>query len=148
MSINSKIISFIERHHVMTLATVAEGTPYCANLFYSWMGESECFVFSSDKSTRHAKDAITNSNVSGSILLESKIIGKLQGLQFQGEMKLCSEIESELAASAKRSYFKRFPYAIAMASEIELWILKPQFLKYTDNTLGFGKKLIWGDEKF
>lgn len=147
MEIESKIVSFIERHHVMTLSTVAGGSPYCSNIFYSWLNDSKCFVFASSQLTRHGKDAITNSSVAGSIVLESKVIGKLQGLQLQGEMYLCSTIKSDLAKSAKRSYLKRFPYAVAM-SDLELWILKPTFLKYTDNTLGFGKKLICGNEKF
>ena len=147
MEIDSKIVSFIGRHHVMTLATSGGPIPYCSSIFYSWMGESECFVFASSQSTRHGKDALAQSSVAGSITLESKIIGKLQGLQFQGEMTLCSEIDSDFAKSARRSYLKQFPYAIAIP-DLELWVLKPHFLKYTDNTLGFGKKLIWGDEKF
>lgn len=148
MAIDSKIISFIERHHVLTLATVGDKTPHCSSLFYSWLKESECFVFASAQSTRHAKDAMAQGDVAASIVLESKIIGKLQGLQLQGDMKLCLEESAELLKAAKRSYLKRFPYAITMISDSELWILKPYFLKYTDNRLGFGKKLTWGDEKF
>ncbi len=131
----------------MTLASVGDSTPYCSNIFYSWMDESESFVFASSQTTRHGKDALAHCAVAGSIVLESKIIGKLQGLQLQGDMVLCSSLDSDLAKSARRSYLKRFPYAAAMP-DLELWILKPHFLKYTDNTLGFGKKLIWGDEKF
>ena len=147
MAIDSKIVSFIGRHHVMTLATVGVKTPYCSNIFYNWMAEFECFVFASSQSTRHGKDAIVQCAVAGSIVLESKIVGKLQGLQLQGEMKMCSTIDSGVAKSAKRSYLKRFPYAVAIP-DLELWVLEPHFLKYTDNTLGFGKKLTWGDEKF
>ena len=131
----------------MTLATVGDEVPYCSNIFYSWLDEYECFVFASSQSTRHGKDAIVQSAVAGSIILESKIIGKLQGLQFQGEMKLCSTVDGELSKYAKRSYLKQFPYAVAMP-DLELWVLQPHFLKYTDNTLGFGKKLTLGDERF
>lgn len=147
--LDSKIISFIEKHHVMTLATVGDKIPHCSNLFYSWLKEYECFVFTSSSTTRHAKEAITHQNVAGSILLETKIVGKIRGIQLQGDMLLCSSIDNAIAVAAKKSYLKRFPYAIAMPNvEIDLWILKPYFIKYTDNTLGFGKKLLWGDEKF
>ena len=41
----------------------------------------------------------------------------------------------------KMTYIKRFPYtAIA---DLTLWRLEADFMKLTDNTLGFGKKLIW-----
>ena len=36
-----------------------------------------------------------------------------------------------------------FPYA-ALA-ELTLWAIAPDFMKFTDNTLGFGKKLIWNN---
>ena len=31
----------------------------------------------------------------------------------------------------------------AALAELTLWALVPDYLKFTDNTLGFGKKLIW-----
>jgi uncharacterized protein YhbP (UPF0306 family) len=38
-------------------------------------------------------------------------------------------------------YIKEFPYAAV--ADLELWRLEADFMKLTDNTLGFGKKLIW-----
>ena len=35
----------------------------------------------------------------------------------------------------------RFPYAAAM--DLEMWAIAPDYLKLTDNRLGFGKKTIW-----
>ena len=46
--------------------------------------------------------------------------------------------------TARRAYLKRFPYA-ALA-ELTLWAIRPDYMKLTDNTLGFGKKLIWNDK--
>ena len=60
------------------------------------------------------------------------MVGKIQGVQFTGVFKAANEAE-------KKAYFKRFPYAIAMTPS--LWSIEIGYLKFTDNTLGFGKKL-------
>ena len=26
---------------------------------------------------------------------------------------------------------------------LNIWVVEPDFVKFTDNTLGFGKKLVW-----
>jgi uncharacterized protein YhbP (UPF0306 family) len=62
----------------------------------------------------------------------------LQGLQIEGEVSLAEGADLE---AARRAYLRRFPYATVM--EQPLWILQPTLMKLTDNTLGFGKKLIW-----
>ncbi|MCX6297115.1 MAG: hypothetical protein NTX97_13845, partial [Bacteroidetes bacterium] len=49
--------------------------------------------------------------------------------------------ENELLTTAKKSYYKKYPFAIAIPGD--LWILEFEYIKFTDNTLGFGKKLIW-----
>ncbi len=36
---------------------------------------------------------------------------------------------------------KRYPFAILMKTQ--LWVVDLDFIKLTDNRLGFGKKLIW-----
>lgn len=64
--------------------------------------------------------------------LETKLIGKIQGVQFTGMFREATEVE-------KKAYFKRFPYALAM--QPVLWGIEITYLKFTDNTLGFGKKL-------
>ncbi len=73
--------------------------------------------------------------VAGNILLETKTVGKIQGLQFKGEFKL---LEDE---SLKKLYFKTFPYSLAMLPK--LWQIDVSNFKMTDNRLGFGKKIIW-----
>ena len=40
-----------------------------------------------------------------------------------------------------RGLLKKFPYAVLMKTT--LWILEIEYIKMTDNRLGFGKKLIW-----
>ncbi len=79
-----------------------------------------------------------NPLVAGAVVLETQVIGKIRGVQFQG---LVAEPEGELIERANTAYLKRFPVALLM--ETHLWVVKPAILKMTDNRLGFGKKLIW-----
>lgn len=133
-----KIIGFIKEHHVLTLATSKNNIPYCANCFYVYLEDENCFVFTSDEETKHVQDALQNSSVAGSVVLETSIVGKIQGIQFQGKMKLPEE---DLIKKANKSYMKKYPFAKLMKTK--LWVLKLEFIKLTDNRLGFGKKLIW-----
>ncbi len=78
--------------------------------------------------------------MAASIVLETKVVGKIQGIQLTGNM---FQVTDEFKKKAKRAYLKAFPYAALMKTT--LWILKPKFIKMTHNHLGFGKKLIWGE---
>lgn len=133
-----RIIDFIREHHVLTLATALNNSPWCANCFYAYMEAENCFVFTSDDDTQHARDALSNPKVAGSIVLETKVVGKIQGIQFQGSME---RPDDNIHKKAKKVYLKKFPYAALMKTS--LWVLYPEHIKMTDNRLGFGKKIIW-----
>lgn len=133
-----RITDFIKEHHVLTLATSVDDNPWCSNCFYAYLEEENCFVFTSDDDTRHAQEAATNPKVSGSVVLETNVVGKIQGIQFSG---LMTRPYDDLHKKAKKSYLKKFPYAALMKTS--LWVLHPDYIKMTDNRLGFGKKLIW-----
>lgn len=133
-----KITDFIKRHHVITVATVNDGQPWCFNAFYAFDEEMQSFVITSHDDTRHIQEVLQNKKVAGSVVLETEIVGKVQGLQFSGEMTLC---EDEDEKQAKKVYVKRFPLT-TLTPKI-LWRISIFDAKYTDNTLGFGKKLLW-----
>lgn len=140
-----KILSkFILKHHVMTIATVGEhGTPRTANLFYAYDIDNDVFVFTSSLSTAHGSDMCSCPFVGANIVLESSMIGSLEGLQIEGVVRRPES--SEELSRVKKIYLKRFPFAIA--AELELWSLRADFMKMTDNKLGFGKKIIWKREQ-
>ena len=134
--VDKRIVDFIKRHHVLNLATVSgSGKPYCAACFYAYDKERNRLIFTSDDSTRHAQEMAAESRIAASIVLETRIVGKVQGLQICGTANRGDE-------SDRKAYIRRFPYAAAIG-ELHLWSIEPDFMKYTDNTLGFGKKLIW-----
>lgn len=135
MEIDKRIEGFIAEHHVLTLATATPcGEPYCCNAFYAYDKASGAFIFTTDLSTHHGKMMAENERVAASILLETRTVGKIQGLQITGRVK--PAIDGD-----KMRYIKDFPYAVV--ADLSLWRLEAEMMKFTDNRLGFGKKLIW-----
>jgi uncharacterized protein YhbP (UPF0306 family) len=130
-----KIISFINKHHVLSLATHVDQEIYACNLFYTFCEVSNSFIVASSQDTQHIQNIKQTSKIAGTIVLETKNISLIQGVQFGGNFL---KLEDN---SLKNKYFKDFPYAIAMNPT--LWQIKINYFKMTDNKLGFGKKLIW-----
>ncbi len=118
----------------MTLATQGTQGVYCANAFYAYDSVSAGLIFSTDTTTRHGLEMVANPSVAASIVLETKVVGRIQGVQIMGRIVEASSNDTKL-------YLSKFPYSIVM--DLSLWRLEIDHAKLTDNTLGFGKKLIW-----
>lgn len=136
--LDKRIASFITAHHVLTLATASDGQPWCANMFYAFDPHLVELIFSSADSSRHIAEAGVSDRVACSIVLESRVVGRLQGAQISG--RLVEAVGDELER-ARKLYLKRFPYAVLHLDK--LWVVKIDDIKLTDNTLGFGKKLYY-----
>jgi len=136
--VERRIIRFFRKHHVLTIATSIGDDPWCATCFYVYLEKENALVLTTDLKTRHGQEFLKNNKVAGTIALETKIIGKIRGIQFSG---IISEPEGETVAKVKRAYLKRFP--VAMLMDTRLWVVTLMHIKYTDNRLGFGKKVVW-----
>ena len=139
--IDQKFKDFINYHHVLSLSTIKDDQPYTSNCFYVYLPEQNMFVFTSDKETRHGSEMLANPKVGANIVLETKTVGKIQGLQIMG---VSEPMKGEELKKGKLAYLKKYPYAILKLET--MWGLKVNFLKLTDNRLGFGKKLIWEED--
>jgi len=133
-----RMVKFLRRHHVLTLATCSDNRPWCCQCFYVYIEHLCGLAFTSDTGTRHISEAMQQPYVAGSVVLESKIVGNLQGIQLEGKL---IEADGELLREIKTAYMKRFPFALLM--DTKLWFLELTTMKMTDNLLGFGKKLYW-----
>ena len=129
-----KIETFLAKHHLLSLATSVENRAYAASLFYVYDTQNMAFIVASDPKTEHMKQVLNNSAVSGTVALETDVLGKIEGIQFQGEMQKASSESAQL-------YFYKFPYAVAM--QPTLWCITLHKMKLTDNRMGFGKKRYW-----
>ncbi len=138
--VDPRILKFISEHHILNLAVSRDNQPYCATCYYAYMPEQNRFIFTSDHDTRHVKDVVEGRNyrAAGTIALETRIVGKIRGIQFTG---ILEELRGETLKESRAAYLKAFPFARLIT--LHLWSLTPGFIKMTDNRLGFGKKLIW-----
>ena len=140
--IDKRIIDFFRKHHVLTIATTVDNEPWCANCFYVYIKEENSLVFTTDDNSRHGVEFMRNSLVAGSVVLETMIVGKIRGIQFQG---IVSKPGGILLDRVKKSYLIRFPIASLM--DTNLWMVKLTCIKMTDNRFGFGNKIIWRSDK-
>ena len=136
--VDEKIISFLKQCSALTIATSVNNIPYCSNCFFAYEEKGNFLVFKSKITTAHIQNALKNKNVSGSILPDKLDPTKIQGIQFSGEFL---EPKNELLDSVKKTYYKKYPFALAFTGE--MWAVELTSIKMTDNTLGFGKKIEW-----
>ena len=162
-----RIVKFIKKHHVMTLATASGNIPWTAHCFYAFMEEEKALVFTTDDDTRHGREMIENQQVAAGIVLETKIIGMIRGAQLTGKVTKVIPLpgfregpgvgndfplpgfregpgvgnDRPGLGNARAAYLKRFPFAALLKTN--LWVLEIETIKFTDNRLGFGTKLKW-----
>ncbi|RLA72798.1 MAG: hypothetical protein DRG78_23330 [Epsilonproteobacteria bacterium] len=127
----NKLIEFIKEHHVLCLSTCKDNLPYSASCFYAFFKNEMRFIIASDEKTEHIQNLKDNPAFAGTISLETKEVGKIRGIQFRGNIQKANSKE-------KAIYIKTYPYAIALNPT--LWSLHVEYIKFTDNRLGFGKK--------
>ncbi len=87
------------------------------------------------KKTRYIREALTNNIVALTIARHTLFINRIKGLQILGNI---AELHDE---DLKNSYMKTFPVSDLLP--FKLWAIAPYYIKMTNNTLGFGKKIIW-----
>ncbi|WP_281529676.1 hypothetical protein [Campylobacter hominis] len=125
---------FLKKMKLLSLSVCENNTPYAFSAFYAYDEKSKFFAIASDSKTRHIQISIKNPKVSGTVALDTRIIGKIKGVQFNGILSPADE-------TAKKIYFKKFPFALAMKPEI--FKIHIVWLKFTDNSIGFGRKFLW-----
>ena len=119
----------------MTFSTSTDNIPYSATCFYAYDEKENILIFASDEETKHIQNALKNKFVAGAIFLNTKNIAKIKGVQFQGVFI------KDLKKEKEDIYFKKFPFSLALKPK--LWGIELFFIKMSDNSLGFGKKIVW-----
>lgn len=118
------------------------GKPYCFSCFYAFNVEKAFLYFKSSPDTRHSQIIVHHPLVAGTILPDKLNKLHIKGLQFEGEVL---SLTSSDAKEAANQYYNTHPLARAISGEI--WTIHINSIKYTDNSLGFGKKIVWQREK-
>ncbi len=135
---DNRIKRFIRRRKVMTLAVIWEGVSWSAPLFYAFDENRGRLIFTSSPSSKHIIGGISSPAVSLSIVGRSQSVARLRGAQILGTLHSCTE-NSEEQSLCRKIFLKRFPFAAKNLDK--LWYIDIASIKYTDNRLGFAKKL-------
>lgn len=75
--------------------------------------------------------------IAGTVNGQPKTVALIRGVQFKGEIRRLEGEESDLA---RKAYNRRFPVARMLSAPV--WEIRLDEIKFTDNTLGFGKKMV------
>jgi uncharacterized protein YhbP (UPF0306 family) len=132
------IEQFLLAHTVLSLATSVHDRPYCASCYYAFIPGENVLVFKSDPDTQHIEDALANAQVAGTILPDKLEKTKIQGIQFSGHFK---KAEGSIQRKAELTYLSKYPVATLFRGN--LWIIELTRIKFTDNALLKGKKILW-----
>jgi hypothetical protein len=133
-----KIVSYIKANNILTVCTARDNLPWSASCFYAFDKEAMTFYVLTSLDTRHGAEMRDNPNVAGTVSSQQANVAKIRGLQFAGRTFLLS---GEAEERGRALYYKRFPLARLHAAP--LWSIVADTLKYTDNSFGFGTKLLW-----
>lgn len=136
---NQSIINFISDQKVATVCCIdANGFPQCFNCFYAFNSNDGLLHFKSSPSSDHSRLLLQKPQVAGSILPGKLNVLALKGVQFKG---IVINASNALCQNAIADYHKKFPYALAKSGEV--WTIQLESIKMTDNSKGFGTKILW-----
>lgn len=136
--INNNIKDFLEKNQVSTVCFSDNNKPYCINCFYAVDVINAILIFKSSYGTTHDAFVKPGLHSAGTILADQVDITKLKGIQFTGILLNQQEIHNHKSHTL---YLKRFPLSLAMPGY--LWGVQLEYIKFTDNSFGFGNKTIW-----
>jgi len=150
--------AFLDAHTTLTLATVNEdGAPYACDLFYVRVGAA--FYFLSDPKTRHAQNLLRAPRVSATVHGAARGWQEIRGVQIVGvAQRVANRAERARAFAA---YVRRYAFVRALLPRVtmlgrahkifgvvELYKIVPRWVRWIDNTQGFGYKVeFYEDER-
>ncbi len=145
-ALESRIAAFLDAHHVMTLATGADGLVHAASLMYARQGFA--LYWTSDPAARHSRELEANPRVAATIAPDYADFRMIRGLQMAGRAARL-EAEHDVARAralmtARYAFLAEFaqgPEALITAwAKAAFYVLRAERITLIDNTLGFGHK--------
>ncbi len=137
---NDNIIHFINKQTCASVCCVKEKekSPYCFSCFYAFNSEEGLLYFKSSHEANHSAIITENPLIAGTILPDKLNVLQLKGIQFEGTVL---PDDHPLTKAAFAHYHKHHPMALTMSGH--MWTIQLTEIKMTDNSLVFGKKIIW-----
>lgn len=125
----------------MTLSTAGPHGPYSCACFYVF--EFPFLLFASDPGTRHGQEIVANPGVAVAVHDNVRDVAAIKGVQATG---ICRNLDADpyppaAVVELRELYLQQFPEAREL--DPVFWSVRLDFLKYTDNSVRFGYKLVW-----
>ena len=144
MDERESIIELLQSQSTLTLATIGEDAlPRAASLFYLPGEEFELYWFSSGNS-EHSRNVERRSEAAVTVAYPTDQWREIRGLQMRGRVSMVDDnVERERIT---RSYIQRFQLGTVFATAIRqstLYLFRPSWVRYIDNSRGFGFKWEW-----
>ena len=145
-ALRSEILAFLAAHNVIHLATVADGLPHVASLFY--VNDGFTLYWVSDPATRHSREVASSPRVAATVAPEYGSYTDIRGLQIVGRAARVEGLTGTTAGLAllagKFNFFKEFmrgPVALVeRLGKAAIYRLDIERVTFIDNTKGFGHK--------
>lgn len=128
------ISRWLAKQHVVTVCAAGRGT-VVRQCLLSFDAQKVAFYILTEEKTRHAQMSGPQAAIAGTVNGQPKTVALIRGVQFKGEIRRLEGEESDLA---RKAYNRRFPVARMLSAPV--WEIRLDEIKFTDNTLGFGKK--------
>ena len=145
-ALKEEIRAFLRAHHVVSLATVLDGTAHAASLMFAV--EDLSLYWTSDPGARHSLAIESNARVAATVAPDYEDFRAIRGLQIAGlARRLNATAEAARAGELLRERFPflrgvdRMPAALRAAIDRAAYYrLVPDSITLIDNARGFGNK--------
>ena len=133
-----RIIHFLDNQKAASICCLdAEQHPYCFTVFFAFDAERQLLFYKSSANSYHGHVMEAGDKVAGTILPDKLNTLAIKGVQFTGTVLPLNDP----LLGAGGVYYGKFPFATAMPGDI--WTIQLETIKFTDNTVVFGKKTLW-----
>lgn len=143
--LSARIESFLDAHHVMTLATVGDVGAHAASLMYARRGFT--LFWTSDPKTRHSVHLERDARVTATVAPDYNDFRVIRGLQVAGRARRLAGVDGE---AARMALVARYAFLAELAAgppklkaafeQAGFYALEPERITLIDNTRGFGQK--------
>lgn len=139
-----KIRNYLANHNTIILSTYGPEGSWATPVFFVNRGYNIYFL--SEPTSVHSRNICKNPLVAAAVTEDYKDWKQIQGLQLKGKAYLVNSLSEKALVLA--SYLKKFPAvrhiietpgSFKGVSNAQWHCIEPQYLKFTDNSTGFGE---------
>ncbi len=132
-------------HHFISNQTVASicctnnvGELHCFCCYYAFDANTGMLYFKTGEQNQHMLWMQQYPQIAGTILPDKLNKLQVKGIQLNGVLL---PVGDEAAKNASKRYHLKYPFSLALPGTVQT--IRIDQLKMTDNSLGFGGRLVW-----